>query len=314
MRKRPLGATGLEPSELGLGTWGLSGDAYGALPEGEPERILERALELGIDLFETADSYGAGAMERKLGERLAGHAAPTYVVTKVGTDRSSSPAVKRFEPAYLREAVERSRERLARPKIDVVLLHNPSPSTLSRDDASGTMKALVAEGTIGAWGVSAGDADVARAAIEAGAEVLELAYNAFHVADLRAVEAEVDAKKVAVLARSVLAHGLLTGFWSSTRTFPPDDHRSLRWRKAEIEARTRQVEALRPLLSAQVHTLRAVALRFVLATRQVSAAILGPRTVLQLEQLVREAGAPPFVPEEALARLEADLTTAGVRP
>ena len=67
MRKRPLGNTGLLVSELGLGTWGLSGDGYGPVAEAEQEGVIERALALGITLFETADSYALGGMEKKLG-------------------------------------------------------------------------------------------------------------------------------------------------------------------------------------------------------------------------------------------------------
>ena len=71
MRKRPLGSTGISVSELGLGTWGLSGDGYTAVPEVEQDAVIDRALALGVTLFETADSYGKGAMEKKLGERLS---------------------------------------------------------------------------------------------------------------------------------------------------------------------------------------------------------------------------------------------------
>ena len=132
MRTRPLGSTEFEVSELSLGTWGLSGDGYGPVPEAEVERVLDRAVEVGITLFETADVYGKGAMERLLGARLPRET--TRVVTKIGTDLDAVPPRKRFDLEHLRPAFERSRERLGRDKLDVVLLHNPSLQAMSASE------------------------------------------------------------------------------------------------------------------------------------------------------------------------------------
>lgn len=305
MRKRPLGKTGLEVSELSLGTWGLSGDGYGPVKEFEVDRTIDRALELGVTLFDTADVYGDGAMEAKLGERLEKTQESTFVVTKVGTDRCAQPrARKRFDPAYLRDAVDRSRTRLRRPKIDVVLLHNPTLSTLLRPEASSLMKELVAEGAISAWGVSVGDVDSARAALASGAQVIELVYNLYLSRDLHELSADVVASGAAVLARSVLAHGLLAGLTNVSRAFAPDDHRVSRWSREQLGSRLKQLDQLRPLVGGDALTLRSVALRFVLSNHLVSSAVIGPRTVPQLEQLVREAGKePPYLSNDVLARL-----------
>jgi len=308
MRKRPLGKTGLEVTELGLGTFGLSGDGYGPVKESEVDRVLDRALELGIGLFETADVYGNGEMESKLGARFESLEEKPVVVTKIGTDRLALPPRKRFDPAYLREAVSRCQERLRRTTIDVVLLHNPSLTTLVRGEATELMKELAAEGAVRAWGVSVSDVDTARAALASGADVIQLAYNAFHSKDLRELAADLSVSGAGVLARSVLAYGLLAGLLSEARAFSPDDHRTQRWTREELGTRVRQLEALRPLLGGDVLTLRALALRFVLSNELVSSAVLGPRTVPQLEQLVREAGkGPPYLAADVLERLPANL-------
>lgn len=314
MRRRALGKTGLDVSELSLGTWGLSGDGYGPVQELEVDRILDRALELGINLIDTADVYGDGAMESKLGARLHDRAEPPILVTKVGTDRRARPRpLKRFEPAYLREAVDRCRERLRRPTIDIVLLHNPALSTLMRDDASGLMKELVAEGAIKAWGASVGDVDTARAALASGAQVIELAYNVFFSRDLHQLSGDLAVSGAGVLARSVLAHGILAGLSNTNRAFAPDDHRVLRWTRGELGKRLEQLDVLRPLVGGEAFTLRSLALRFVLSNELVSTAVLGPRTVPQLEQLVREAGkGPPYLAEDVLARLPEYLAKAEV--
>ena len=311
MRTRPLGRTEFEGSELSLGTWGLSGDGYGPVIEAEVDRVLDRAVELGITLFETADVYGKGSMERRLGARLPRET--TRIVTKIGTDLEAVPPRKRFDLDHLRPAFERSQERLGRDKLDVVLLHNPSLHAMAASEPFDFLKELKRLGALRAWGVSAGDAQVARAAVEQGADVVELAYNVLWAADLHQIAGAVAEAGTAVLARSVLAHGLLAGQWSPEREFYPGDHRADRWTPGELRQRIGQLDALRPLVSGAVLSVRAAAVRFVLANQLVSSAVLGPRSVAQLEQLVREAGqGPPYLRDTALAELSARLRTAGV--
>lgn len=304
MRKRPLGNTGLSVSELGLGTWGLSGDGYSPPVEADQDAVIDRALALGVTLFETADSYALGAMEKRLGERLEKHP-EALIVTKLGTDRAAVPARKSFAPAFIRESFERSRERLKREVIDVVLLHNPSERSLERGEACAVLKELKEAGQIRAWGVSVEGLDVARAALAQGAQVLELAYNAFHSRTLQQIKYDVTEQGVGVLARSVLAHGLLCGQWPTDKVFPSSDHRAERWTMDELKRRISQLNAIRPCVNGStVTSLRGAALRFVLANDAVSSAVLGPRSSLQLDQLLRDAGKePPYLSPEALDAL-----------
>lgn len=313
MRKRALGETGIEVTELALGTWGLSGDAYGPVTPEDQDLVIERALALGIEVFETADSYGRGEMEKRLGERLAEHP-NAVIVTKVGTDRDARPARKRFDRGFIESSVERSRERLKREVIDVVLLHNPSLKAVEREDgAVDALRSLKESKKIRAWGVSIGAVDVGKAALARGAEVLELAYNAFHRSELVGLTDEIREKKPGILARSVLAHGLLVGHWPSTKQFARNDHRKDRWTPDELRKRIQQLSALRPAVTGTIPNLRAAALRFVLANDLVSAAVVGPRNALQIDQLVREAGSAPYFTPEALTALENRLETVGIR-
>jgi aryl-alcohol dehydrogenase-like predicted oxidoreductase len=301
----------LTVSELALGTWGLAGEGYGTVDAAERDRVIDRALELGITLFETADVYGRGEMETCLGERLSAHPA-SQVVTRIGTFRgtveSGARTQKRFDAPYLREAVERSGERLKRAKLDVVLLHNPSASTVSRGEATGLLKELKTSGVIAAWGVSAGDNYVARAALGHGAELIEAPYNVFFSRELHELGADITRTGAGVLARSILAYGLLAGQYPQRHSFPYHDHRAFRWTTSEFETRVRQLAAVRTLVSGEVMSTRAAAVRFVLANQMVSAAVLGPKDVPQLEQLVRDAGTePPYLAAEALTQLAAQL-------
>jgi aryl-alcohol dehydrogenase-like predicted oxidoreductase len=307
MQKRLLGSTGISVSELGLGTWGLSGDGYSPLPEADQDAVIERALALGVTLFDTADSYGKGAMEKRLGERLAAHP-EAVIVTKLGTDRAASPARKSFKPAFIRESFERSRERLKRDVIDVVLLHNPSESTLGRGEAAAVLQELKNAGSIRAWGASVEGVDTARIAIYQGVKVLQVAYNAFHSNTLRHLDGEIRNHNVAILARSVLAHGLLCGQWPYDKQFANDDHRSERWTVDDLRRRISQLNAIRPCVNGStVTSLRSAALRFVLANNVVSCAVLGPRSGVQLDQLIREAGHDPYLSPEALEALNIRL-------
>jgi aryl-alcohol dehydrogenase-like predicted oxidoreductase len=312
MRKRPLGNTGLSVSELGLGTWGLSGDGYSPVADAEQDTVIDRALALGVTLFDTADSYGKGAMEKKLGERLKDKDL-AVIVTKLGTDREATPPRKSFTPTFIRESFERSRERLKRDIVDVVLLHNPSEHTLERGEAVGVLAELKTKGSLRAWGVSVGSATSAREAIKQGAQVLELAYNAFHSRTLRELDAEIAEKGVAILARSVLAHGLLCGQWPTNKEFGSGDHRAERWTSDDLKRRISQLNALRPCVVGSVTSLRAAAVRYVLAHERVSCAVLGPRGSVQLDQLLRDAGKePPYLSPEALSALDLRLANVGV--
>jgi aryl-alcohol dehydrogenase-like predicted oxidoreductase len=309
MRRRPLGKTGLEVSELSLGSWGLSGDAYGAVAADQVDAVIDRALQLGVNLFETADVYGDGAMERKLGERAPEDA---VIVTKIGTDLEGNPQRKRFDRDYLDAALAASKERLSRDP-DVALLHNPSSQALREGSGTAFLAEAKKAGRVKAWGVSVGDAEAGNAALDAGAEVIALTYNAFASGTLNELTPRLQEDKAGVLAHSVLAYGLLCGHWARDRAFPPGDHRSQRWSPDELRRRISQLDALRSVVGGPVVSLRSAALRFVLSNELVSSAILGPRTTFQLDQLVREAGREaPYLDDERRIKLETRLHDVGV--
>src|SRR5690606_30885496 len=91
----------------------------------------------------------------------------TVVVTKIGTALDSTPARKRFDVEYLRQALGASQDRLGRKRIDVLLLHNPSLAVLQAGVAGEFLESQVAAGKLAAWGVSAGNTKVAAAALAA---------------------------------------------------------------------------------------------------------------------------------------------------
>ncbi len=314
VRRRSLGRTGLRISEMALGTWGLSGDGYGPVSPAERDRVLARALEVGVSLVETADAYAGGNMEIAVGRAVA-ERRDVVVVTKGGTDRATSPARKRFDAAYLRASVGRSMKRLGREPIDVYLLHNPSQNAIESGEAVDALLEMKREGMIAHWGVSAGDVEVGRAALRKGAEVIELAYSLVHSSDLHRLAGEIIVSGAGVLARSTLGYGLLAGGWDARREFPPGDHRADRWTQPELERRIEQLAALRFLVRGDVPTLRSAAVRFVLSNQIVSSAVLGPRNVEQLEDIVREVGMGPiYLGDDDLMRIPRALQSVGIEP
>lgn len=313
MRKRSFAPLRTDLTELSLGTWGLSGDGYGSVSAAEADAVIDRAAELGVNLFETCDAYAKGDMEKRLGQRLRDSTNRTYIATRIGTDVTEEGSRKSFEPTYLREAFEKSRDRIGRDKIDILLLHNPTAPTIERGEATGVLRELKEAGQIGAWGVSVGSREAALAAVEAGAEVISLAYNLFHSRDLNVVAAEIAMRSVAVLAHSVLAYGLLVSHWGPGRSFDEGDHRRDRWSKSLLRKRVLQLEAVRGMVGGEVLTPRAAALRFVLSNSLVTSAVLGPRSTSQLEQLLREAGSgPPYLPDDVMKDLPTKLISLGI--
>ncbi|HEX2731886.1 MAG TPA: aldo/keto reductase [Polyangiaceae bacterium] len=312
--KRTLGRSGIEVSELALGTWGLSGDGYGAVSASEQDAVIDRALALGVTLVETAASYAKGAMEKRLGERL-GDSSDVIVVTKWGTDLGSKPVRKRFDREFLEQSFEGSRERLRRNVLDVGLLHNPSVAAVKNGEAPALLQQWVNDGKLRAWGISAGDADVVKAALELPEppQVIELAFNIFFQSDLRTLRADLKIKEVGVLARSVLSHGLLAGMWPTDKTFAPEDHRSHRWNPDQLRRRINQTRVLRTLRSGNIPSMRAAAIAYALDHDVISSAVLGPRDVVQVDQLLREVPKQaPYIDPRARETFDTQILKMGI--
>jgi aryl-alcohol dehydrogenase-like predicted oxidoreductase len=162
MHTTKLGRQGLTVSAQGLGCMGMS-QSYGPADDAESKATLDRALELGITLFDTADVYGAtgaggfGANERLLGDTLAGRRDEFVLATKCGIQDIVPGGTTRFQlgasPDYVRSACDASLQRLQTDHIDLYYLHRVDPQT-PIEDSIGAMAELVDAGKVRYLGVS----------------------------------------------------------------------------------------------------------------------------------------------------------------
>jgi aryl-alcohol dehydrogenase-like predicted oxidoreductase len=315
MRTRKLGNSGIEVGEIGLGTWGLSGDGYGPVEPAVARATLEAALEAGSTFVETAACYGReGATERLIGQvlRERGREA-AFVATRIGVDREAAGGPrKRFDKAGLLALAEGSLRRLDTEYVDAFLLHNPLPETVRVPEVFEALRGLRDQGKARLVGVSVGSIAVARAALRHPIDLIELPYNLLYPKLLHTLAADLASAGVGVIVRSPLAYGLLAGTWAADRHFGDGDHRAERWSPAELARRIRQREAARFLVKGEVHSLREAAIRYVLSNHLVSVAVVGARTPEQARENAHAADTLPYLETSVLANIGARMNDEGV--
>lgn len=299
MRYRPFGQTGIELSTVSMGCNRL-GDP-GVDPAQWPP-IVRRAVELGVNFFDTSGSYNQGRSEAVLGDALSATSTPTYVATKVGVPIETNDFANReFSAATMLRDVEGQLRRLRREAIDLYMLHSPSVQQLQTHDWLEGFTKLKREGKIRWWGISTHDHASGVEAVRQGAQVLQIEYDLLDPTAEDELLPAAQAKNVGVMVRTPLARGLLTGKFPPGQPIPPDQQ----WRRPrgdQLQLRLARVEQLR-FLERPGQTLGQAALRFVLAHPGVHCAVPGARTVDQLEANVPAADAD-LTPDE-LVRIRA---------
>lgn len=227
MRKVPLGKSGLTVSQLGYGAMGLA-EFYGeALSSADAEKVLDAALERGINFFDTADMYGSGRNEEQLSGFLARRRKDVVLATKFAIMRTPDGGWSGLsnEPAYIREACDASLKRLKIDVIDLYYMHRRDPN-VPIEDSVGAMAGLVKAGKVRALGLS----EVNAATLKRANEVHPIAaLQSEYSIVTRVMEKEmipaVRAIGAAFVAYSPLGRGLLTGAYRSEKDFAKGDYR-----------------------------------------------------------------------------------------
>ncbi len=229
MEKVTLGRSELKVSPICLGTWELGGE-WGTVDRKDATAAIHRALELGINFFDTAQGYGFGESEQLLGTALAEDLRAArdelVIATKGGLRREGDHLVRDASRGWLRQGVDASLQALGVDVIDLYQVHWPDPNTPFEETAE-ALAELVEAGKIRHAGVSNFDADQMHAFAEHGPlETLQPPYDMFR----RGIEGSVlpycQAQDIGVLIYGPLAHGLLGGAMSPATEFAPDDWRS----------------------------------------------------------------------------------------
>jgi aryl-alcohol dehydrogenase-like predicted oxidoreductase len=301
MNKRMLGRTGFAVSEVSFGAWAIGG-TWGDVDDAQSLRALHRAVDVGMNFFDTADVYGDGRSERLIARLRKERRETLYLTTKAGR-RLEPHTADGYNLSNLRSFVERSLRNLEVDALDLLQLHCPPPEVYERGDAFGALDELVREGKVRFYGVSVETIDEAKAALRFPAvQSVQIIFNMFRVKPADSFFAEAAKAKVGIIARVPLASGLLTGKLTAQTKFAADDHRSFN-RSGEAfdvgetfsgvpyEDGLRAVDDLRAVVPSGA-TLAQVALRWILMFPEVSCSIPGAKTPAQVEDNARAAMLP----------------------
>ncbi|MET4158582.1 aldo/keto reductase [Agromyces sp. PvR057] len=225
MQRRTLGRTGRSVSVIGLGTWQLGAD-WGDVDEADALAVLDAAHEAGVTFFDTADVYGDGRSESLIGTWLrANPDSGVTVATKMG--RRLPQEHENYSAEHFRAWIDRSRANLGVETVDLVQLHCPPTSVYGDDRVFDALDALVADGSIGAYGVSVEKVEEALTAIaRPNVASVQIILNAFRLKPLDEVLPAAVEAGVGIIARVPLASGLLSGRYTNETVFAANDHRT----------------------------------------------------------------------------------------
>jgi aryl-alcohol dehydrogenase-like predicted oxidoreductase len=282
-------------SRIGLGTWAIGGAMWGGSNDGESIKTIQHAVDVGINLIDTAPVYGFGHSEEIVGQALAegGRRDKAVLATKVALEWVNGKVFRNSSPARIRKEIEDSLRRLRTDRVDIYQIHWPD-STVPIEETAETMLELHREGKVLALGVS----NFSPQQMETWRRVAPLhstqpPYNIFE----REIEADVLPyalnQKLIVLSYGAICRGLLSGKMSRARKFEGDD---LRLQDPKfLEPRYSQYLAAVDLLAkhAQANygkSVLAFAVRWILDRGETMTALWGARNAAQLDQVEEAFG------------------------
>jgi aryl-alcohol dehydrogenase-like predicted oxidoreductase len=311
MKYRQMPRTDLQLSEVGFGVWTVATTWWGKIPEDEREALLENAVDLGINLFDTADTYGEGYGEEILAKVLGHRRHELVIATKFGYDfydtltprAGHQERPQKFDPDFVRFACEQSLRRLRTDYIDIYQLHNPRMSAIERDDLFETLEQLKHEGKIRYYGAALGPDigwfEEGEAAMkERHVHSLQIIYSILEQEPARQFFPIAEKEQVGLLSRVPHASEALTGRYTEPPTFQEGDHRS--HRRAEwLREALQKVEKVKFLAGEDVgRTLSQAAIQFCLYQPTI-VSVLPNFTILdELRDYTTAVDTPPLTNQE----------------
>lgn len=302
MKKRTLGKTGFEISEIGTGTWQVGGKWGSPFSHDSADAILNASVDNGVNFIDTADVYSDRESEKAVGRLVRSRSERIYVATKCGR-RISPHTDEGYTTQVLRKYVEDSLRNMGLETIDLIQLHCPPSETFYRPEIFDLFNGLKKEGKILHLGVSVKLVDQAMKAMEYdNVTTVQIIFNMLRQLPSEKFFAEAKKKSVGILARVPLASGLLTGKFTTHTTFGKEDHRApiranetfsnneafagLDYKKG-LEA----VEELKGIFGAETK-LSALALKWILMFPEVSCVIPGASNPDQVLSNIQAAELP----------------------
>lgn len=312
---RQLGKSGIQVSAMGLGCWAIGGpfmmdgkaDGWGQVNDRESIRAIQRAIDLGVTFFDTADAYGTGHSERVLGQALAGVRHQVVIATKFGhtyDEQRRELTGQDASPAYIRRACEASLRRLQTDYIDLYQLHLWSLPPAQAEDVAETLEKLQGEGLIRAYGWSTNELESMRLfADKPHCTAMQIGLNVFE--DDPAVIELCERRQLAGVVRNPLAMGFLSGKFNANSVLPADDVRGSghAWVTYFQDGRPRQefldrLEAVREILASNGRSLVQGALAWLWGRSECTIPIPGFKTVAQIEENCAAMQFGPLTPEQ----------------
>lgn len=294
MEYRRLGQTELEVSAIGFGCWGMAG-TYGDFDVSEMMAAVNRAIDLGINCFDTAQQYGMGTSERLLGRALGRRRKDVILVTKFGVGyehgRDSSQKM-------VHQAINQSLAQLNTDYVDIYLVHWPDRDT-PFEETIGALEELVQAGKVRYAGLSNFTPDEIKRCVAAGkVDVLQYGYNLFDRRQAKWIFPYAQEYNIGMMIYSPLASGLLTGTLNADTNFEGNDWRkdggtewSLRLFGSGVFQRNIQaVDEIKAIAAELGKSLPHLALNWVLSHPAVSTALAGTRRVAEVEDNVQALG------------------------
>lgn len=311
MEYRELGRTGWKVSALSFGCWAIGAD-WGLVDDSESLAALNRAIELGVNFFDTADVYGDGRSERLLAKLRQQHREKIYIATKAGR-RLNPHNAQGYNRLNLTAFVERSLKNLEVDALDLLQLHCPPTRVYYMPEVFGVLDDLVKAGKMQYYGVSVEKVDEALKAIEyPNMQSVQIIFNMFRQRPAEFFFKQAKVHKVGILARVPLASGMLTGKLTPNTRFEPDDHRAYNrhgeafdrgetFSGVDYEVGLHAVEELKAICPAGM-SMSQFALRWILMFDAVTCAIPGAKRPSQVDDNFVAAELAP-ISDETMAQV-----------
>ena len=226
MKYRKFSDLGWNVSEIGLGCWQI-GWCWGDVSERDARELLKKALDKGINFFDTSDTYGDGRSEKFLSEIIKSTSDKIFVTTKVGRRVRGTNFPRGYKHNHIEEFIDRSLRNLGVDCIDLLQLHCPPSDLCSKKETYEVMDQIVKKGKIANYGVSVHKISDAMEAIKfPNVKSIQIVFNIFRQRPAEIFFEEAKKRKVGVIVRGPLASGLLAGGFNKKTKFAENDHRN----------------------------------------------------------------------------------------